>query len=128
MPKMFLLFSHKLTEQQIADAKESLGVEGFVRLPPKLQELWSDVPPDITDLALYLQPIQQWLKEQVQSEDFVLVQGDFGATCKFVTFVKEQGAKAVYATTKRNVEERLLDGKVVKTSVFEHIRFREYKA
>ena len=32
MPKMFLLFSHKLTEQQIADAKESLGVEGFVRL------------------------------------------------------------------------------------------------
>jgi len=33
---------------------------------------------------------------------------------------------AVYATTKRNVVEKEIDGKIVKTSIFEHIRFRKF--
>jgi len=40
--------------------------------------------------------------------------------------VKSITGIAVYATTKRNVEERELDGKIVKTSVFEHVRFRRF--
>jgi len=126
MPKMFLLFSHTLTQEQKEDAKNSLGVGEFIKLPPSLQELWSNIPPDIKDITSYLEPIKAWLKENIQIGDYALVQGDFGATCKIATFVKEQGAKAVYATTKRNVEEKLLDGKVIKTSVFKHIIFREF--
>jgi len=126
MPKMFLLFSHTLTQEQKEDAKISLGVGEFVKLPQDLQELWSNIPPDIKDINPYLEPIEAWLKENIQKGDYALVQGDFGATCKIATFAKEQGAKAVYATTKRNVEEKLLNGKVIKTSVFKHIIFREY--
>jgi len=126
MKKMFLLFSHTLTNEQIEDAKKSLGVGEFVSLSDDLQKLWSNIPPDITDLDSYLKPIKNWLQNRVSKEDYVLIQGDFGATCKMVAFVKEIEAKAVYATTKRDVQEKKVDGKIIKTSVFKHIIFREF--
>jgi hypothetical protein len=126
MPKMFLLFSHTLTQEQIKDAKKSLEIEEFVKLPQNLQELWSNIPPDIKDLNSYLEPIKEWLKEHLKSEDYALIQGDFGATCKMAKFVKEHSAKAVYATTQRNAKEKMVDGKIVKTSIFKHIMFREF--
>jgi hypothetical protein len=126
MKKMFLLFSHTLTNEQIEDAKKSLGVGEFVSLSDDLQKLWSNIPPDITDLDSYLKPIKDWLQNRVNKDDYVLIQGDFGATCKMVAFVKEIGAKAVYATTKRDVQEKKIDGKIIKTSVFKHIIFREF--
>ena len=45
MKKMFLLFSHKLTEIQREDAIKSLNIETFVSLPEKLQNYWSNVDP-----------------------------------------------------------------------------------
>jgi len=42
------------------------------------------------------------------------------------SFVKSLGGVAVYATTKRDVIEKEIDGKIVKTSVFEHVRFRRF--
>ena len=126
MPKMFLLFSHTLTQDQIEDAKENLKVNEFVKLPPNLQELWSNIPPDIKDISSYLEPIKEWLKNHINPKDYALIQGDFGATCKMAQFVKEQGAMALYATTKRDAKEQIIDGKIVKTSVFKHIQFREY--
>ena len=127
MPKMFLLFSHTLTKEQIQDAKNSLGVGEFVKLPQNLQDIWSNIPPEIENLNPYLEPIKEWLREYLKSGDYALVQGDFGATCKLANFAKEHGVKAVYATTKRNVEEKVVNGKIIKTSVFKHIRFRRYE-
>ena len=126
MKKLFLLFSHTLTEQQAQDAKEHLGVEEFEKLPLELQHLWSNVPSDLEELSDYLEPLRSYLKEHVSSDDVVLIQGDFGATCSMVKFVNSLDAKAVYATTKRNVVEKEVDNKIVKTSVFEHVRFRVY--
>ncbi len=40
MGKMFLLFSHRLTDEQIRDAKENLAVIEFIALPKDLQYLW----------------------------------------------------------------------------------------
>ncbi len=126
MKKMFLLFSHRLTTLQEEDAKKSLKVEEFVYLPPVLQDLWSNIPPDTEDLDNYLKPIFNYLKENIQKGDYALVQGDFGATCKVASFVKELNGVAVYATTKRNSIEKNVDGKIVKTSTFEHVRFRKF--
>ena len=126
MKKMFLLFSHKLTSLQEEDAKKSLKVKEFIYLPPDLQDLWSNIPPDIEDLDNYLKPIFNYLKENIQKGDYALVQGDFGATCKVANFVKGLNAVAVYATTKRNSVEKNVDGKIVKTSTFEHVRFRKF--
>ena len=126
MQKFFLLFSHTLTATQKEDAKNSFGVEEFISLPKELQALWSYVPSDLVELNDYLEPLKSYLKSELKEGDVVLVQGDFGATYSMVTFIRNLGFKAIYATTKRNVIEREVEGKVIKTSVFEHIRFREY--
>jgi hypothetical protein len=126
MKKMILLFSHELTQDQKSDAKENLGVVEFIKLPIDLQNLWSNIPPELEELDNYLEPIKDFIKKNIQREDFALVQGDFGATCRISSFVKSIGATPIYATTRRDVEEREINGKIVKTSVFEHIRFRRF--
>ena len=128
MKRMFLLFSHKLTASQEADAKKNLRVEEFVYLNEKLQKVWSNVPPNIkdNDLKEYLNPIKEYLRENIRVNDIVLVQGDFGATCYMVRVVKELGGVAVYATTKRDVLEIKVGDKIEKKSIFEHVMFRKY--
>ena len=126
MKKMILLFSHTLTQLQINDAKSSLGVEELVLLDANLQNIWSNVPAYLDNVVDYLQPVRDFLIDNMEEDDVVLVQGDFGATCAMASFVKSLGGVAVYATTKRDVIEKEIDGKIVKTSVFEHVRFRRF--
>ena len=126
MKKLFLLFSHTLTTEQIVDAKKSFGVEEFVELPLELQMLWSNVPSELEEVSDYLEPLNVYLEEQSSRGDVVLIQGDFGATYHMVNAVKSLGLKAVHATTKRDVVEKTIEDKVVKTSVFKHVRFRVY--
>ncbi len=126
MKKLFLLFSHTLTPSQKEDAKKSLGVEQFVSLPDNLQKLWSNIPPDLPNLKEYLTPIKNFLKENAKEGDIVLIQGDFGGCFEMVNFVKSLNLKAVHSTTKRDVIEKTVNGKVEKFSVFEHVIFREY--
>ena len=124
--KMFLLFSHKLTEDQIKDAKDNLGVKEFVYLPDDLQKKFSNVPPELDDIKKYSEVFIDFLKNNAKKEDFVLIQGDFGIVFNVVEFCKENNLKAVYSTTKRIVKEKIIDGKVVKISEFKHIKFRRY--
>ncbi len=126
MKQLFLLFSHKLTSSQELDAKESLGVTNFVKLPQELQSLWSNIPPTLENLSDYLTPLKEYISNKSKEGDIVLIQGEFGGCYEMVNFVKSLGLKAVHSTTKRDVVEKKVDGKVVKTSVFEHIRFREF--
>jgi len=124
--KMFLLFSHKLTDEQIKDAKENLGINEFMYLPEDLQKKFSNVPPELEDIKEYSQIFIDFLKENTKKEDYVLVQGDFGLVFNIVEFCKENNLKAIYSTTKRVAKEQSIDGKVVKISEFKHIRFRRY--
>jgi len=124
--KMFLLFSHKLTDEQIKDAKENLGVNEFIYLPKDLQNKFSNVPPEIEDIKEYSKDFKEFLKNNAKKQDFVLIQGDFGVVFNLVEFCKENNLKAVYSTTKRIAKEQVIDGKVVKVSEFKHIRFRSY--
>ena len=97
-----------------------------MQLPESLQTLWSNIPPDLNDISTYLEPLKKYLQKVIKLNDIVLVQGDFGATCQIATFVKSLGAKAVYATTKRDVVEIKKGDKIEKKSIFEHVKFREY--
>ena len=123
---MFLFFSHKLTEEQIKDAKENLGVKEFIYLPKDLQEKFSNVPPEIDNIKEYSLDFIEFLKKNVSKEDYVLIQGDFGIVFWLVEYCKENNLKAVYSTTKRISKEKNIDGKVVKISEFKHIKFRKY--
>jgi hypothetical protein len=126
MKKMILLFSHTLTDEQKQDAKTNWSIEEFITLPIALQTIWSNVPSELEDIVEYLKPIREFLLEKIEANDIVLVQGDFGATYKTVSFINSLNGLAVYATTKRDVIEKEIDGKIIKTSVFKHIRFRRY--
>ncbi len=123
---VFLLFSHKLTDSQVEELKSS-GISGFVYLPGILQVLWSNVSPDLKELKGYLKPIIEWLKNNAKRGDWVLVQGDFGAVFTVVDFCFRNGLVPVYATTKRNTIEKMENGKLIKVSQFEHVRFRKYE-
>ena len=124
--KMFLFFSHKLTEEQIKDAKENLKVDEFVYLPKDLQDKFSNVPPEIDDIREYSKDFINFLKENAKRDDFVLVQGDFGVVFWVVEYCKKNNLKAIYSTTKRVSKEKKIDGKVIKISEFKHIKFRFY--
>lgn len=127
MTHMFLLFSHRLTQEQVQDAQQQLAVDQFVYLPEALQRLWSQVPPDRESLQGYLAPLYTWLEAEAGPEDLVLVHGDFGLVYLCVSFCKAQGLRPLYATTERlSVEELQPDGSVHTRRIFQHRRFRFY--
>jgi hypothetical protein len=126
MRQLFLLFSHTLTATQEADAKTSLGIESFVTLPSELQELWSNIPPHLTELSVYLEPLKEYICNHANEGDVFLVQGDFGGCYEMVNFIKSLGFMVVHSTTKRDAVEKVVNGKVEKFSRFEHVIFRRY--
>ena len=127
MNKFFLIFSHRLTEQQILDAKSKLGIKEFIYLPRSLQEIWSQIAPEFELPINNLNKILEFLQNKSKNGDYVLVQGDFGATYYLVSFCFKNNLIPVYSTTKRIiVEEKNVEGKTLKTNMFEHVGFRKY--
>jgi len=127
MKKMLLFFSHKLTDSQKADAKRSWGVEEFLYLPSDLQSLFSNVPPELESLKEYAKPLTGFLKKNSKEGDMALIQGDFGLVNILVKEAEKNGVIPVYSTTKREAVEKEIEGKSVKISKFEHIRYRRYE-
>jgi hypothetical protein len=127
LPQLFLIFNHRLTAEQEADARASLGVGRFVELPLPLHQLWSNIPPEEPGLADVIGPVKEWLEAEAREDDYVLIQGDFGATHLMVLFTQEKGLIPVYSTTRREAaEERQDDGSVKLVHRFKHVRFRRY--
>jgi len=127
MNSLYLIFNHRLTFEQEQAARESLGVDQTISLPSELKDLWSDIPPDIPSLTHYLNPIQDWLSIQAEKNDYVLIQGDFGACYLMVNFAFEHGLIPIYSTTQRHaVEEHNPDGSVKLVRQFRHQIFRKY--
>ena len=126
MNKMFLLFSHNLTQAQKDDARDSFNVGEFVKLPDELQNLWSNIPAELKTLKCYLDPLKIYLKANISKDDVVLIQGDFGGVCEMVKFCKDNNILVVHSTTSREVKELMQENKVIKVSTFEHVIFRRY--
>lgn len=126
--KLFLIFNHDLTVPQRETAAASLGVHRFMKLPPALQRLWSEIPPDLDSVSTYLYPVTCWLAEQAKTGDYALIQGDFGATFFMVNRAFEQALIPVYSTTARDAAEKHNgDGSVETTHRVQHVTFRKYE-
>ena len=124
---LFLLFNHRLTKFQENEACTSLGVGHIINLPAALEEIWCQIPPDLPEISGYLAPIKTWLSEQASESDYVLVQGDFGATFIMVNFAFEKGLIPIYSTTLRKAAaEQKADGSVKMVHQFNHQLFRKY--
>ncbi|MDO8948663.1 MAG: CRISPR-associated protein Csx20 [Desulfocapsaceae bacterium] len=126
-PTLFLLFNHNLTAPQETDARTSLGVDRIVLPPLEISRCWVEIPPDAEELASYLAPVFTWLGSEAISGDFVLIQGEFGATFLLVHEAIRLGLVPVYSTTIRQaVEQHLPDGQVKISHIFSHVRYRKY--
>ncbi len=124
---LFLIFNHQFTPAQDEDARSSLGVDRIVPLPPDMQRLWSAIPPELPQISDYLDPIRDWLLTNARPDDYVLIQGDFGACYLMALFAEEKGLVPIYSTTRREaMEEPQPDGSVRLTHRFEHQMFRRY--
>lgn len=129
MPRsLFLIFNHDITPVQENDARSSLGIEQIICLPSNLKDLWRQIPPDLTEISNYLEPIKTWLARQAAKSDYVLIQGDFGACFIMVKFAFETGLIPIYSTTEREAaEEYMEDGTVNLSHQFRHRIFRKYE-
>lgn len=126
MKKMYLLLNHSVTECQKQDAR-NLGVDHVVPLPEGLGRVWENLPADADRVNDLLTPIKQWLAENATEGDYVLIQGDFGATCIMVNFAFEKSLIPIYSTSPREaLEEHRPDGSVKLVHNFKHRLFREY--
>lgn len=126
MNKFFNITSHIMTEGQVADAKATLKVEEVVNMPDDLKKIWGQVPPtaDTAEVKRHLQPVLDWLEQQVSVGDFCMVAGSRTAVA-FVDLQIRSKAQAVESCTERKVRETANpDGTVTKTAVFEHVRYR----
>ena len=116
-----------MTMDQIKDAELSLGITTFVEMPDNLKELWRQISPLPAEIHNLFEPLRQWLENAARPLDFVLIQGDFGATWLMVDFAFKHGLVPVYATTRRKARETVQpDGSVVTEHIFMHQRFRRY--
>lgn len=141
--KLFTLLNHSLTQEQLAqihalhiaeiiDLNLAQALESKVDSKTKSTQdsakgLWGQIPPEIADISPLLQPYKQALQAQSSKGDYLLVQGDFGATYAMVEYAKSLGLIAIYATTLRESKEILnKDGSITKQNVFKHCIFRKY--
>jgi hypothetical protein len=85
------------------------------------------VPADLEGIDGYLAPIKDWLAQEGKAGDYILIQGDFGATWIMVNHAFKLGLVPVYSTTERQAEQTIAaDGAVQLIHHFRHRRFRRY--
>jgi len=126
--KLFLIFSHSLTEEQEKEVRSVLGAGEIVSLPERLQKVWSQIPPEGELDAGVAALFTGWLREGAAEGDYALIQGDFGMTFALADWCLREGVVPVYSTTRRVHEEsRDGEGNVVSRHVFKHVGFRRYK-
>lgn len=125
--KFLILMNHEMTQEQRPDALKTLGVSEFGEPPEEISSIWSSIPADVETIEAILSPVKAWLDSQANAGDVVLVQGDFGAVYHMVNHAFSKKLVPVYATTSREVVEKVKeDGSVEITRVFRHRRFRRY--
>jgi hypothetical protein len=127
LPSILFLFNHTPTEIQLEDSRRSLGAKTVRLLPAELQNIWSQIAPQLEGISDWLEPIRRWVVENSQQGDYILIQGDFGATYLMVLFAMQRGLIPIYSTTDREVVEELgPEGSVNLVHRFKHVRFRRY--
>jgi hypothetical protein len=125
-PKLYLLFNHTLTSEQEHDALDHFSIDDIVYFPKELLDIWKNIPPHKPSIISILLPINDYMVSTCRKGDYVLIQGDAGASYLAIKKAFSLGLHPCYATTKRTSVEQLIEGKVVKTSVFKHSIFRQY--
>lgn len=126
MSKVFILTNHGIAEEQIKDLKDNWKISEIVEQPANLKEIWGTIPPDAENVNEYVQPSIDWLEANFVANDFVWVQGEWGATATILTWCSKKNATAIYSTTSRSATETKTKSGTLMTHVFKHVRFRKF--
>lgn len=121
MKKIVLLFSHKLTSLQEKELNKEWDCEKIIYMPDTLKEKWGNI-----DVKTDLKSFKKYLKENLSKNDLVLIQGEWGATYKMINYSKRKGYIPIYSSSERNSTEFHEGDKVIKSSIFLHIKFVKY--
>ncbi len=125
--QLFLIFNHNFTIEQKSDAKKTLGVKNIIKMPSEAAKIWGNIPPDYPEIESFLTPVKNWLLKTARKNDFILIQGDFGACYILVKFSFKNKFIPIYSTTYREAVEQVQpDGTIKLTHRFRHKRFRFY--
>lgn len=123
---LLVIMSHQLSDIQIKEAKEVLKIDCIKTLPEELKQTWSNIEPDGELPIDVLTPIKNWIIQESNEQDYVLVQGEFGATFYLVDYCFNIKRIPIYATSIRQVEEKVQDGVTITNRIFKHVNFRKY--
>ena len=74
-----------------------------------------------------LKKIKEFVKENFDKGDIILIQGNWGYTYNLVKWSIEKELIPVYSYTERNVEEIKEGETVKKISYFKHVKFIKYE-
>lgn len=121
--KCVVILNHRPTMTQLDDLARA-GITTIIEPPDQLKSIWSNIPPDAgeNEVLKHIRPIIAFCEENLQVGDLLWVQGEPFAQTAMVLWAYINHIVPIHATTERIVVEQ--DG--VKTSRFEHKRFRSY--
>lgn len=127
MTHIYILLNHSLTDRQTAELHKTYGDDAVLEYPSaEIKAFWSQVPTEPTLPQNEIDRIVQWLSH-AKPDDVLIIQGEYGATFYLVSLALKRKMKALYAVTKRVNTETREGEKVLRSYVFEHVCFREYK-
>lgn len=125
--KLFLVFNHTFSTDQIQNARECLHIGDIIDLPANLRHAWGNIPPGLKAISDFLDPVRNWIRSISAPGDYILIQGDFGACYILVNFSFELGLIPIYSTTERQAQQIAHDdGSIVLTHRIKHVIFRKY--
>ena len=128
MKQFINITSHDLLPKQIKEVNIFLRIEKITDLPTSLKIIWGNILPKGLLPIEKLNKIVNWLKETSNEEDYVLIQGDFGATFYIVDFCFKNNRIPIYATSQRLAVEKHKSCDAVEIKrIFEHVNFRVYE-
>jgi len=127
MARVFLFFNHTLTKGQHEALHRELAISEVISPPEDLGLLWANIPPSMPTLRRILDPLFSWLESQALPDDYILIQGDFGACYLLVRHAFAIGLVPIYSTTKRQAREEFGEDETVRIEhQFQHVIFRRY--
>ena len=124
MKKLFVLLNHSLLPEQFQEAKERFGITHVITLS---NDTWRDIDPYAKSIAHQLEYFKNRLLKEAFKGDYLLVQGDFGATFAMANLAKKYGIIPIYATTARRATQVIENGRVITKREFSHVQFRKYE-
>lgn len=119
--------NHELTPHQEKEVKEVMKCRCIITPPKKIKDIWIKITPYGMIDTEALEEITDYLSIKAREGDYVLVQGEFGATFYIVDYCFWNGLVPVYATSERRYNERHTEeGSIERHHIFSHVQFRKY--